>query len=101
MRDRTFLSRVVPPSTDIEPLEGVSSPRIVFMVVVFPAPFGPRNQNAECGLRWRLMEWRSSSPLISTQTSLISIIFLVLIGNLCSLVYEISKKEKIASKMIS
>ena len=31
------------PKINISPLVGVKSPQIIFIVVLFPAPFGPRN----------------------------------------------------------
>ena len=51
------------------PLVGVSSPRMMWIAVVFPAPFGPRSPRISPFFNWKLKFLRASVPLYRLQSS--------------------------------
>ena len=48
--------------TRIVPSSGVNNPQIIFIVVLFPAPFGPKNPKISPSLTSRLMLLRTFTP---------------------------------------
>src|SRR5690242_17140701 len=60
MRWRAMGSRTFTPNRNASPLVGGTNPSRTFMVVVFPAPFGPRNPNTSPARTWRFRSLTAS-----------------------------------------